>query len=74
VRRTSINTVTSENHSRQSSHLKLAISLGVEWEEQTGGHYKDENVHSITIKPHLIMPTPKERMNQNYLQLLQEEE
>jgi hypothetical protein len=63
-------------HSKRS--LKWAIPLlGVQREEQRKAKQvatRDENAHSITIEPHLIMQTPKERMNQDHLQSLQEEE
>ena len=75
---------TTGNHQTQTAlpittkrNLKWAIPLGVEREEQRKAKQvatRDENAHSITIEPQLIMQTPKERMNQDHLQSLQEEE
>ncbi len=62
-------------HSKRN--LKRIIPLGVEREEQRKAKRvatRHENANYITNEPRLIMKTPKERMKQEYLQSLQEEE
>jgi hypothetical protein len=46
------------------------MPLGIERKEQRKAKWvgtRNENAHSITAEPHLIMPAPKERMKKDYL-------